>query len=115
MKYCNSLFRRVFLFKIYNFYGEEYCHLGCDAMQLVRNCPFWRNLLTPRYSSSSKQRQQVPLKWKISTRLHGMTSKKTLIVVTAIITSSMKSYILLVYFINKMFHINYTVMKDECD
>jgi hypothetical protein len=35
---------------------------------------------------------------------------------TAIITSSMTSYILLVYFINnKMFHINYTVMKDECD
>jgi len=44
-----------------------------------------------------------------------MTSKKTLIVVTAILTSSMTSYILLVYFINKMFHINYTVMKDKCD
>lgn len=65
---------------------------------------------------SSKRRQQVLLKWKISTRLHGMTSKKTLIVVTAIITSSMKSCILLVYFINnKMFHVNYTVMKYECD
>lgn len=65
---------------------------------------------------SSKWRQLVPPEWKISTRLHGITSKKTLIVVTAIIASSMTSYIVLVYFINnQMFHINYTVMKDEFD
>jgi len=25
--------------------------IGCDAMQLVRNCPFWRNLLFSRYPS----------------------------------------------------------------
>jgi len=51
MKCCNPLFRRVFLFKTYNLYAEEYCQLGCDAMQLIRNCPFWRNLLSSRYSS----------------------------------------------------------------
>jgi hypothetical protein len=60
--------------------------------------------------------QQVPLKWKTSTRLNGMTSKKTRFIVTAITTLNMTSYILLLYFIdNKMFHINYTVMKDDCD